>query len=102
MAGSYRDVAGMGFQAASIADLFSNYKYQQTFGLLYLNRKKPNIADVQAVLDKLFIENSDVKCVQRDTEKWFSRLLIKLEDDALLEFDRIKDMDGEIVTLRKK
>ena len=104
MAGSYRDVAGMGLQAAShasIADLFSNYKYQQTFGLLYLNRKKADIADVRAVLDKLSIENSDVKCVQRDTEKWWSRLLLKLEDYASVEFDRIKDMDGEIITLRK-
>ena len=42
-----------------------------------------------------------MKCVQRDTEKWFSRLLVKLEDDAFIEFDRIKDMDGEIITLRK-
>ena len=104
MAGSYRDVAGMGFQAAShasIADLFSNYKYQQTFGLLYLNRRKADIADVRAVLNELVIENSDVKCVQRDTEKWFSRLLVKLEDNAFMEFDRIKDMDGEIITLKK-
>ena len=104
MAGTYRDVAGMCFQAAShasIADLFNNYKYQQTFGLLYLNRKKADIAEVQAVLNELVIENSDVKCVQRDTEKWFSRLLVKLEDDAFMEFDRIKDMDGEIITLRK-
>ena len=49
MAGSYSAAAGIGFQAAShasIADLFSNYKYQQTFGLLYLNRKKADIADV--------------------------------------------------------
>ena len=69
----------MGFQAAShasIADLFSNYKYQQTFGLLYLNRKKADITDVRSVLNELVIENSDVKCVQQDTEKWYSRLLI--------------------------
>ena len=104
MASSYRDAAGTGFQAAShvsIADIFSNYKYKQTFGLLYLNRKKADLADMSAVIKKLQLENADIKCVQRDTEKWYSRLLVKLEDCASVEFERMKDMDGEIITLKR-
>ena len=105
MSSSYCDVAGTGIQAAShasIADLFSQYKYKQTFGLLYLNRKKAELADIPEVLNKLQLDNADIKGVQRDIEKWFSRLLIKLDDYAALEFERMKDRDGETITLIRK
>ena len=101
---SYRDAAGAGFQAAcqaSIEDLFSKYKSRQTFGLLYLDRIKADIADMPTIISELHLESADIKGVQRDTEIFFSRLLVKLNDDAMLDFDRIKDMDGEIITLRR-
>ena len=104
MAFTYRDAAGAGFQAAcqdSIEDLFSKYKCKQTFGLLYLDRNKADITDLPTIISELHLESADIIGVQRDTEKFYSRLLVKLKDDAMLEFDRIKDMDGEIITLRR-
>ena len=104
MALTYRDAAGTGFQAAcqaSIEDLFNKYKCKHTFGLLYLDRKKADIADMPTVIQEMQLENSDIIGVQRDTEKWYSRLLVKLDDDAFMEFERIKDMDGEIITLKR-
>ena len=104
MAFSYRDAAGTGFQAAcqaSIEDLFSKYKCKQTFGLLFLDKKKAELADMPAVIQMLQLDSADIIGVQRDTEKWWSRLLVKLDDDALMEFERMKDMDGEIITLRR-
>ena len=104
MAFSYRDAAGTGFQAAcqaSIEDLFSKYKCKQTFGLLFLDKKKAELADMPAVIQMLQLDSADIIGVQRDTEKWWSRLLVKLDDDAFMEFERMKDMDGEIITLRR-
>ena len=70
---SYRDAAGAGFQAAcqaSIEDLFSKYKSRQTFGLLYLDRIKADIADMPTIISELHLESADIKGVQRDTENF--------------------------------
>ena len=70
MAFSYRDAAGTGFQAAgqaSIENLFSKYKCKQTFGLLFLDRKKADIAVMPTVINMLHLESADIKGVQRDT-----------------------------------
>ena len=41
-------------------------------------------------LDKIQVDLTDVVCVQRDTENWYSQLLVKFEDYARSEFERIK------------
>ena len=101
---TYRDIASSGHAEStghtSINDLFSQYKRKNTFGLLYLDRKKADLADVTRLFNELSLEITDIKCVQRDTEKWFSRLLVKLEDHAAVEFERMRVMDGKIISIR--
>ena len=55
MMASYSGVTSGGFMAQShttIADLFADYKYESTIGLLYLDKKKADIADVNSALEK--------------------------------------------------
>ena len=82
---SYSGIASNGLLAPShttLADLFANYKYESTIGLLYMEKKKADIADVTAAMAKINVDMTDIIGVQRDTEKWFTRLLVKFEDYA--------------------
>ena len=100
---SYSGVTSSGFMAHShttIADLFADFKYESTIGLLYLDKKKADIADVNNALDKINVDLTDIVCVQRDTEKWYTRLLVKFENYARSEFERIKELDGQIISLK--
>ena len=102
-ANSYSGAVSSGLPApihTSLFDYFHDYKYEATIGLLYLHRKKADIADVNDALAKINVDLTDVAGVQRDTEKWFSRLLVKFEDYAKNEFERIKEMDGDIISLK--
>ena len=95
---SYSGAAKSGLGGPShttLADLFAHYKYESTIGLLYLHQKKADIADVNAALQKINVDLADIAGVQRDTEKWWTRLLIKFEGRAKSEFERIKEMDVE-------
>ena len=103
MMASYSGVASAGLGAPShttLADLFKHYRYESTIGLLFLHGKKADIADVNIALQKIDVELVDVKGIQRDTEKWWSRLLIKFDDHAKSEFERVKELDGQIISLR--
>ena len=105
MMASYSGVASAGLAAPShttLADLFKHYRYESTIGLLFLYGKKADIADVNVALQKIDVELVDVKGVQRDTEKWWSRLLIKFDDHAKSELERVKDLDGQIISLRNE
>ena len=100
---SYSGVASSGLLApipTTLSDLFANFKYESTIGLLYLNKKKADIADVTDFLLKINVDVTDIVGVQRDTEKWFSRLLVKFENYAKSEFERVKEMDGQIINLK--
>ena len=94
-------MAGQDASRPSLEDLFCNYKCKQSFAILYLDKKKSNLIDMPLVLRKLELNTDDVIGVQRDTEKWFTRVIIKLKEEALDEFDRMVSMDGEVFTIQR-
>ena len=94
-------MAGQDASRPSLEDLFCNYKCKQSFSILYLDRKKTNLIDMPLVLSKLELNTDDVIGVQRDTEKWFTRVIIKLKEEALNEFNRMMSMDGEVFTIQR-
>ena len=105
MAFTYSAAADLGAQGASlitIEDLFNSYKSKNTFAILYLNRKKANLLDMPKVINSLSLDSKDIAGVQRDTEKWYSKVLIKFKDSAESEYERMKDLDGEVITIKQE
>ena len=104
MAFSYSSAAangGVGSSAqSSLVDLFSTYKYKETIGFLYLDKVKARLMDVKEIMAKLRINVCDILGVQHDSERWFGRLLCKFKSTAANVFDRLKNMDGEIIQVR--
>ena len=99
MALSYSEATGAGGQN-SLADLFARYKYKETIGLLYLHNEKAEISDVLELLRKLNIDRIHVEGIQRDSEKWYSRLLIKFKPQFANVFERVKKLDGNVLLVR--
>ena len=99
MALSYSQVTGNGGQD-SLADLFARYKYKETIGLLYLHNEKAEISDVLELLRKLNVDRIHVEGIQRDSEKWYSRLLIKFKPQFVNVFERVKKLDGNVLSVR--
>ena len=104
MALSYRAIAGNGGQPGgghnSLEDLFAQYKYKNTIGLLYMQKEKAEITDVLELLRKLNINRMHLEGVQRDSERRYSRLLLKFKSQFEYVFERVKSRDRDVVSVR--